>query len=803
MQVSPKRAKNGNRAKCKSPNNMFLRYLFCFVVVVMLLPLFYVNLVNLNETTIQSETTPIKKNLENFQERSSQNDHTATTDGNFDFQAEKASTDIASLVNPKSDKKTLVLTAYLEPPETLIETDSIHNPFIRNTSIPRLRSIRFPNTNKCTTLIQDFPVDDFPLYDPFLPWIHDYSPSLDSRSLHFVAQNRRKCDTGVDNKLKMKFWTPQVALFQGIPIVVESPASTQQSKFGTKNDTTIYRLASSYQEATHNATRFQCRFHHDNVTVTTLSVFPFDYEFMNWIKGQKTMIEANGKKDTATFWLNQLLFSCPIPEVFQPLLSSSLPTSEFPKNRANNNQQPAFYVDLIPIRTPARSNYLFLSRATGTDSDDATLKNLFGTNHILPPMDDVGRWQNLPICHRSDHVLQLPGRSNRGQLHNIPATDTTNKKEKPYRLVACTWTSSSYQRRGESSSVSDSDQRLREWIQFHLMVGFDHVYIYDNSDKAGKTNSSGIHDITQSFERNQVTYHAWPCKICNNNRPANNNPGVRSSQYSAESSCRTRYGELSDWMTFIDTDEYLVPMKQNEDGDYSWHPVMDEMEKKDISIMKFLSSRGKPRIEFTENLKDQLVCADPNNTPEKTSELPVEPCVGPMKNKTFLQVYNCDFIPPPKPKRFSRAMKQIYRPSFVLSHFVHYSVVTTDMSQSYSDFMQNHTNEDYRSVLREYRRVHVREKAEMFMNELTQGVLVHARSVLPHETRRRSAQCLVGSKYNCVLGYLCGDNVEFVDELHTDNVFHNLDGSYCNCWRNKVIDDVLVPKLETLMSSMH
>ena len=201
-------------------------------------------------------------------------------------------------------------------------------------------------------------------------------------------------------------------------------------------------------------------------------------------------------------------------------------------------------------------------------------------------------------------------------------------------------------------------------------------------------------------------------------------------------------------------------------------------------------------------LKDQSVCADPNNTPKKTSQLPVEPCVGPMKNKTFLQVYNCDFIPPPKPKRFSRAMKQIYRPSFVLSHFVHYSAVTTDMSQSYSDFMQNHTNEDYRSVRREYRRVHVREKAEMFMNELTHGVLVHARSVLPHETRRRSAQCLVGSKYNCVLGFLCGDSVEFVDELHTDNVFHNLDGSYCNCWRNKVIDEVLVPKLETLMYSI-
>jgi hypothetical protein len=41
-------------------------------------------------------------------------------------------------------------------------------------------------------------------------------------------------------------------------------------------------------------------------------------------------------------------------------------------------------------------------------------------------------------------------------------------------------------------------------------------------------------------------------------------------------------------------------MKQKEDGEYSWHPVMDEMEKMNISIMKFLSSRGKPRIELTE-----------------------------------------------------------------------------------------------------------------------------------------------------------------------------------------------------------
>lgn len=92
-------------------------------------------------------------------------------------------------------------------------------------------------------------------------------------------------------------------------------------------------------------------------------------------------------------------------------------------------------------------------------------------------------------------------------------------------------------------------------------------------------------------------------------------------------------------------------------------------------------------------------------------------------------------------------------------------------------------------------------KHEMFMNELTQGALVHGRSVLPHETKRRSAECTIGSKFGCEIGFLCADDVEFVDALHKDNVFQNADGSYCNCWRNKVIDDVLIPKLEDLLSS--
>jgi hypothetical protein len=191
------------------------------------------------------------------------------------------------------------------------------------------------------------------------------------------------------------------------------------------------------------------------------------------------------------------------------------------------------------------------------------------------------------------------------------------------------------------------------------------------------------------------------------------------------------------------------------------------------------------------------VCIDPVEVKGR-NKLKVEPCVGPMKNKTFLQVYNCEFIRPPKPERFARAMKQIYRPSFVLSHFVHYSTVTAAMAMPYAKLKKN---ADGKKLLMDIRKPGwEKEQPEKFMDELAEGTLVHARSVLPHDTRRRSAECYANSEYTCMMGFLCDDDVEFVDKLHQKNIFHNKDGGYCNCWRNHIVEDILVPKLEVLLN---
>jgi hypothetical protein len=308
----------------------------------------------------------------------------------------------------------------------------------------------------------------------------------------------------------------------------------------------------------------------------TLSKFPFNYEYVSWRKGKETMFEKEGKKDNHDqFWLSQLLFSCPIPEELQPIVRNGA--------HMTNDDESNLWLDLIPIRTPARyREFLLTPSHVGTklfqkmkifnttqewgDNND----NDNNHQHILPSMSDSGRWANIPICQ------------------STPAME-----EKKHLLVACTWTAASYTRRGDAVTMNDTPQRLREWILFHQMVGFERLYVYDNT--VGN-DSSPLVSICNEFPKVCI-YQKWPAKVCNNNRPNHANPGERSSQYAAEADCRERYGPTTEWMAFIDTDEYLVPMSSKSD---SWKDVLDDMDARNIKILKMKSARTKPRLELME-----------------------------------------------------------------------------------------------------------------------------------------------------------------------------------------------------------
>ena len=214
----------------------------------------------------------------------------------------------------------------------------------------------------------------------------------------------------------------------------------------------------------------------------------------------------------------------------------------------------------------------------------------------------------------------------------------------------------------------------------------------------------------------------------------------------------------------------------------------------------FLSFSGSadPNLFCCSANEDQSTCKDPIR-PRGPNADKTEPCIGPLQNEPILSVYNCDFIRPPKPDRFARAMKQLYRPDHVLSHFVHYSTVTADIAQTFSELRKTSDEEFFPFV---HSSTWVRRSPEIFLNELTQGALIHARSVLPHETMRKTVECFLGSKSNCVLGYQCEESVPFSDKLHTSNSFQNPDGSYCNCWSNGIVDEYYVPKLKDRLRKM-
>ena len=108
-------------------------------------------------------------------------------------------------------------------------------------------------------------------------------------------------------------------------------------------------------------------------------------------------------------------------------------------------------------------------------------------------------------------------------------------------------------------------------------------------------------------------------------------------------------------------------------------------------------------------------------------------------------------------------MKQIYRPQYVLSHFVHYSTVTGDIARYHKD-QPNWNSED---ELFDYKVIGA--DKEIFLDELEQGSLIHARSVLPHETMYRKEMCQSNSKHKCPLGFICPNSTEWVDDKAIPN----------------------------------
>ena len=452
-------------------------------------------------------------------------------------------------------------------------------PVRRTATKDQLQEIAFPKVNSCQRLPERWPADEYPDQDTFLPWIHDVFPTDDGQFIQVIAENRRRCHTGTTEKeLEILFKTqPSVALFQHVPV--------KRIHLDDGEKEPRYRL-SSHEEADRDGitTRFICRF--KPTMEETLSVFNFDYDWGAHRKKQKATFKFDdgGIKSVHTA---QLIFKCPVPAGLQKKIQSG---------ETVINDFATLFVDLIPIRTPPRYGYpnsflqpRYNESITPNAEDRFYPEKEWGSNHVLPKVEDSGRWENIPICRPS--LQHFYGESSAGKEVAVTGNAAAIQPKKKHRLVSCIWASAGYATRGNRFAINDGQRRLLEWVHFNKLLGFEHFYLYDNS--YAFSNDTTLKPIADLFP-DEITYIKWPFQVCNNNPNNVDSPGDRSSQYAAESSCRLRFGPHVEWIGQFDIDEYLVPM-----GSYtSILPLLDKLDEEGKKIISFGSWRAWPRRDF-------------------------------------------------------------------------------------------------------------------------------------------------------------------------------------------------------------
>ena len=93
--------------------------------------------------------------------------------------------------------------------------------------------------------------------------------------------------------------------------------------------------------------------------------------------------------------------------------------------------------------------------------------------------------------------------------------------------------------------AKDEDLSLKEWVTYHFLIGFDHIIIYDNGSKIPISET-----LKEYVDENLVTVYDFPTQ--------------NAQQLSAYYHCIKTWKDKARWMAFIDIDEFVVPINDND-----------------------------------------------------------------------------------------------------------------------------------------------------------------------------------------------------------------------------------------------
>ena len=89
---------------------------------------------------------------------------------------------------------------------------------------------------------------------------------------------------------------------------------------------------------------------------------------------------------------------------------------------------------------------------------------------------------------------------------------------------------------------------LKEWLDYHLVVGIDHFYLYNNN-----SDDNYLEILKPYIEKDIVTLIDYP---------------YEHAQIQAYQQCYQKYRNDSNWIGFIDADEFICPKYKNSIGEW-------------------------------------------------------------------------------------------------------------------------------------------------------------------------------------------------------------------------------------------
>ncbi len=105
-------------------------------------------------------------------------------------------------------------------------------------------------------------------------------------------------------------------------------------------------------------------------------------------------------------------------------------------------------------------------------------------------------------------------------------------------------------------------KNIKEWIEYHRLIGVDHFYLYDNG-----SSDSFIKEIRPYINKKMVTLVQWPVFIEKALGP-DLFKWVLGVQIPAYENALHMYAKRdSKWMVFLDIDEFLIPVKHGSIGE--------------------------------------------------------------------------------------------------------------------------------------------------------------------------------------------------------------------------------------------